>query len=698
MLLVHFKKIVDQYPSNIEGGNHLGVCKQLGIDTKQGYSSHMVNSKLYDNIQKVLTVNSKSTDKISKLQLIRLQTELIYRYVLYEEDPIEYLQVLRVINDSCRADHSFFPPFSENTKWAKAITNAKNYNIFSPNTHRLIIKNIRNDYPKDFDRALSLKELENKGCKIEIKDSEIFIVNGLEQVVEELDQRIKEMGGITVVRSLFSHLVDRGKYSPRFERYFISREASGISFDQSPQICYGYLLNLALKYPEEKLKLNTSQKKLNEIINLAKIITNGTYGVQHYNRWEYFFQTGETIIQFCTEISLWDSIFSIPQCRPSTSLRITDKLFNVVEKDVFFDSLGFTKENIILVISTIQDITTKTNGPIFIYTSAINKRLNSVKTIDKTGIIKILNFLSHQEMVNKDYLLPSDYINIDFFLKPLLKLSDTKFVLIDASWSAPNYYESIATSLRSSVKNLDSKIGFQLENFLEEELSNKGITYCSGEYKIDGIDGECDLIIESKEAIVLIEFKKKVLTRKAKSGIDINILLDLSESLLAAQIQATRTEIFLKEKESIQLKSRDGETFTVSLKNREVEKVALTQLEFGGFQDRTIINQLLNVLLTHSFGTYSEDQNIIKKFEKLNVMQEMWLEQYHKINELDSSFSHFPFFNCWFLSLPQLIEIINLSTDNDSFYEVFKKPKHISFSTLDWYKEFDMSTKITTEK
>ncbi len=696
MLLADFKETVDKYSSTIITDDLLQTCQQLGIDTSRGYSGHQVTEKLYQNIKNSLAFDSQNTtDKISRTKLLKLQSELIYRHVLFNEDPVEYLKTLKVLNDSCRPDVNYFPPFSDISKWENAIINCKNYNKFAPNTHSILFGNLREDYPKEFDIAVSVKTLVDKGCEIEIKNSDIFITSGLEAIADELNEKVKMIGGLCLAKSIFFHLNTHGKYSGKFERYFITREASGISFDQKPQIPYGYLLNLSLKHPFENPKIKEPQKIIDEIVELAKIIINGVYGVQEYNYWAYYFQTGETIIQFCTEIALWDSLFSIPQCRPLTALEITDSLFNFIDDITYQASLGFTKEQFLTISKEIHSIASRDNLPTIVYHSALHKRL--VK-IDAKTIQNVLDLLSHSVSVNEKYILPSDYSSIDFFQKPLIKLGATKFVLMNKSWCSPNYFEAIASKLRTSVSDLDSKIGNQLEFFLQNKLSEKNITFSTGEYRVDGIDGECDLLIESDEAIVLVEFKKKVLTRKSKSGVDINVLLDLSESILAAQLQAGRTEIILREKGSIILNAKDGKAKLINFGNRDIERVALTQLEFGGFQDRVITNVFLKSLLTHSFGTHSKDPATIKKFEKLAAKQVLWIEQHNKLNELDKMFHKFPYFNCWFMSLPQLLEVINISTDNNSFYKTFKKTKHFSTNTLDWYREFDYATVLEVEQ
>jgi hypothetical protein len=123
---------------------------------------------------------------------------------------------------------------------------------------------------------------------------------------------------------------------------------------------------------------------------------------------------------------------------------------------------------------------------------------------------------------------------------------------MNRSWCAPNYFEALSSPLRqkfkSQKKDLDNELGRQLELYLQKKFTGQSISFVTGNYEVDGIHGECDFLIETQKAIVLIEFKKKVLTRKSKSGNDIHILLDLSDSILSAQLQAGRTEIIFREK------------------------------------------------------------------------------------------------------------------------------------------------------
>ena len=132
MLLDDFKKMVDRYPATIPSDNLSEAYSRLSLDSSKGCSREQVTKKLCQNIKEALRLDKSATEKISKTGLLKLQSELIYRHLLYGEYPAEYLKTLKVINDSCGRDADYFPPFSEKDKWGRAITHCKNFNKLSP--------------------------------------------------------------------------------------------------------------------------------------------------------------------------------------------------------------------------------------------------------------------------------------------------------------------------------------------------------------------------------------------------------------------------------------------------------------------------------------------------------------------------------------------------------------------------------------
>ncbi|UBZ13322.1 hypothetical protein LDL77_15735 [Flagellimonas marinaquae] len=685
-----FKDLVNKSGSTLDDvkDNYKLLAERLKIDIKNYYSPRLIQDEIIKRFKANIDRSADTTNKsISMTQLKTVAQNLVYRYLLFDEPTLDYLNILQTLFAIKDARIKKVPPFEETDIWKKIISNVKDYKLVSNYSFDIEPERIREEYPQEYDRVIQLKILISEGCKVSIENESIEIKN-IELAINKLDRIVKEIGGITLARSIF-HLLSKNNYSAYFERYHLTRHGNGLGMHKSPQTPIGYLLNLCVKYPNETRTLIKIDKELRRIQDLSIAIVTSYYNVDHYNQWTHFFQTGETIIKFCTEIALWDSMYSLIQIRPKLSLQIIEELFKEINETTFSKEVGVSKAEYFSVLSEIFEIANDKNGVVTIYVSAIKKKF---KEIDEQLIKRVLEINSHKAQANVEYLLPSDITKVDFQFNSLIKLSETKYILMDKSWCAPSLFESLATVFRAAkVKNFESNIGYALEKLIYKWLNDHGITYSRGTYSVNSIDGECDLLIEAKDAIILIEFKKKVLTRKAKSGIDIDLLIDLSDSILSSQIQAGRTEIILREKGVITLTDQKTNlNKTISWNGRAIERISLTQLDFGGFHDKTIINQFFNALLTHSYGTYSKEKRILKKFKELKAKQDKWSEQYNKLKDLDKAFNHFPYFDCSFMNLGQFLETINLSTDNDTFYEKLKTNKYVTFGTLDFYREFEM--------
>jgi hypothetical protein len=264
-------------------------------------------------------------------------------------------------------------------------------------------------------------------------------------------------------------------------------------------------------------------------------------------------------------------------------------------------------------------------------------------------------------------------------------------------WCSPAFYESLSTELRNKdcwknnlkeVEETEAIIGLSFEEYVISEFNKNNIVCKSGNYKIGKITGQCDVIVESKDTIVFIELKKKALTKNSKSGDDVNLILDLSKSLLDAQFQAGKHEILLIKNDYIEFD--DGTR--LEFKDRFIERITLTLLDYGGFQDRNIINQLLRTMVNSDFKVNKPEYE--KQFEELKKKMDKLKNQSEMLIEYDKTFNNNPFFNSWFLSLPQLLLLIDNSTDNESFIEQLNSVRSIGFNSLDFYFEYQKLKKL----
>ena len=125
----------------------------------------------------------------------------------------------------------------------------------------------------------------------------------------------------------------------------------------------------------------------------------------------------------------------------------------------------------------------------------------------------------------------------DFYLKPLIRRPGNRYLILDRSMCGWGYLEALLAALRPLDRDLDSKVGTAMEKFIEREFVSHGVEVFSGDYD-EGGHGECDLVVPTPEVLVVLELKKKTLTRRARAGSDAELLLDLAGSLLDAQAQA----------------------------------------------------------------------------------------------------------------------------------------------------------------
>lgn len=694
-----FKTLVDGVAASIESfkDDPNRICGFLGIDTSNGYLGSWVTEKFTANIKRALQPD-KGMKELSYQQFSDIEDALVYDAVLNETDNSIYLLIIRTIRDHQKSYKAFDYP----TDWAIAIENAKNYNLFSPSIYSEH-GNLRDAYPRAFDVGTAAKELRDLGCRVELEDTTLEVKEGMEKLAADLETVVSELGGIMVIKSLIKTLERDHCYFEKLNRFLI---ISQISFDPrttQPMIPYGYLLNLAIKYPYENpafIQSGKRQEAIDKLKYLAFVSTlfSTVLDIRPYGIWERFFQSGETLPKFVSEIAMFDAAISFPSTDINEVPSQLEGFFSWIDSALFESQFNFCVADFINVAKAIIAISKDQNGPVVIYQSSVQK-LN--KTIQEEKIHTVLLSMSHIKKVNENFKFLTDYTECDFGFKPLIKVTDTKYLLADRSWCAGAFYEVMADlARRFDKKKGEGNIGIAIEKFTNAILKEKGIRLYSGNYAgINKGQGECDVLIESQKAIMLMEIKKKVLTRKSKSGVDTGIIVDLAGSLLDAQLQAGRTELILRRQGYIELEDGSGNIYRIELKGRNVERIAMTHLDFGSFQDRNIINNILSIMVNTRVELIDKtNTELFKKFETIKVKSDEWAMQAEELKKNDPDFDHYPFFNCWFLSLSQLTLILQQATDNDSFYERLRKVKHVTLSSSNFYYEFYMHSGMAAGK
>ncbi len=448
MNLQEFENIYDHIDSSRRD------CINDVIDGITSNDENVYSKKIIEEI-----VESDVGDRNPTINIGSIISELVYRHIVQGKN-IEKIKVLKCLEESLNGVKGKTWT-SDKEKWANAIIYAE----------LLVDRNsIYNDdikmYVRECKVAKSAKKMISMGAnvkKINV-NGVYFEKKSLVRIIKKLDKKIKRFGGGDFIFFIFQNLSHN--YSTKFERYFFRRNVDMLGKSEVA-IPYGFLLNLALKHinlTSTAGKINANKTKLfEEIVEDARIIISGSCDVQAYLQWEYIYPP-QDLIPFCRELVLWDSIFSIEQCRPSLAIEIAEFLFSDISKEEFFNAIKIPLEIFFDALKQIFLRCKNTHAPIFL-------KIDDFKNLPYNFYIKdIFEFLSHKGGVNNKYLIPYDYTKISYFLKPLIKVKNG-YLIPNLSWAASTIFEALASKFRDSNPKFDSEMGEKIEQYLKKKVN-----------------------------------------------------------------------------------------------------------------------------------------------------------------------------------------------------------------------------------
>lgn len=270
-------------------------------------------------------------------------------------------------------------------------------------------------------------------------------------------------------------------------------------------------------------------------------------------------------------------------------------------------------------------------------------------------------------------------------------MKDDEFVIVNPSFCAFSFYETISNSIRNVYSGFNSEVGYELEKYIMRMMTSKGIDCKTGFYSNDN---ECDIVIETEDKVVFIEVKMKPLTRKAIAGDGVNLFVDLSRSLIASQKQLGTHELYLLQNRKIALrqdhslkKSKNKKQVVIEHKNRKIERVSVGFTEYGFITDRQVVAAILETVTIGS--VHSDDPKREHELNDLHQAAQVLQKQSEKLMDYKSEYSQNEYFDCAFFTLQQLLMIINDSNSTDSFVENLLTTKYSTMSTNDFYYEYD---------
>lgn len=668
---------------------HSSIDKEICSDIRALYKHYGIlsdgsisRSEIIKFLQRRIFEKLLTTEKnLRSIDFFKLFSQLIRRHIVDGTELLPYLTIVDVVQEEAKKlqPNQYFLSFNYTAEWQNALLDVNDLILIQPPFADLYTTaGLERFRPRLVKPAQKVAWLKNNGY------SNIPVVNGkfdistedLMSLVDSIEQDILKYGGLNLSRQIFSGF--SRIYDQRQDRYHLGRRCNTTGKGIEPRIPMGYILNLCIK-PNNFIEGGNNQRDLDKITEKT-IALACLYDVQPYSTFELEFKIHDNLIEFLTEISIFDSLFTFKQLRPTDVCKMIRGIFDWVDETRMRDNLGWTLDQGIKVIEVILQLVVPPDRAVSFTEASLFAEIPEIPGATVKLILDALTHLSPKP--NNDFIIPHDIKKADAQFKPLVRSGETYF-LIDTSWSGIGFYEAIAMALRSFMeKEVQENIGPAAESFLKSELTRKGVTYKSGEYS--NKKGECDIVIETTETIIFIEVKNKPLTRKAQGGSDVDILVDVSCSLIDSQIQLGNHEILIRKNGFLELKDSGGNNHRIELKGRAIERISLTVLDYGGLNDRRVLSQVLALALSAQFnatGVHNE------KLDELNEKCSQLQSQAIELNEM-GAWHKIPYFNCWFLSIPQFLILLDYVKSNEDFKRELFSTKFVTFGSLDFYHDF----------
>ena len=615
-----------------------------------------------------------------------MQRELIMRHELDELPLQPALRLLELIDyvtrDAC------FPHFEDTEVWRTAIGLCSDLYILGDvsGAEQIPIETLR---PREVNVGRAALFLRERGATVSIREAQVRLSeDDSRRIAGEILGAIEKLGGFQFASAVFSMLA----YDTTQKRYHLAPPTSTTTEYRPPSIPFGYLLHLAVRATQnarvDGVPEQDAPALFGEVFALSSALV-AAYDVERYSPWDAAFQTASTLLPFARRLAIAYGSFSLTQMRPTDVERLLRGVFDWVNDTDVTLRCGFSIANAITAAATILDGARNIRGP-FGFTR--DQIANALPATVRGDIDQILAAFTHDAGANSDFLLPEEATKETFSSRPLIRHRDGAFVLLDGSWCAPAFYEALASVVRDEFgPGIDKEIGLAIERFLKREFEGRHIDVTRGTYVSKGEAGECDGVFETESHVIFYEAKKKALRRASRAGSQMDLIIDLSKSLVAAQVQLGNHEIRLMEQSQLEIDD-EGVTKAISLSDREVERIALTLQDYGLFQDRLVIDRILRIVTGSKFRvTPAELQT---KLDELTTLGAELLDQYTRIAALDQSRHEQPFFNCWFLSVPQILVVLDGVDSADGFWARIRSVRHVTTGRLDFYADLALAESI----
>ena len=698
-------RIADDYKRLVETAESSINSSQLNVYDVSALESLYIHFQIeldphfrsLDVVQKHLGEQMKANleaaeqqNGISKPELQKLRKHLALQHFVGDLPSVGLMLPLEILLVWVNAIDQVVPGFEQEDVWLRTISLAKDYALVAAPLLKQGSLSVQQTYCREYAVSQGVTYFRERGYAIGIEDARPKVDEAdLHRIATSIDEDVKALGGAWLVGTIFE--INKERYDPDMQRFHFVRQYQNVPQVKNctPSIPHRYLLNLAAKHCQQRPSLtraNDRQEALERLQEASRHFA-ALYDVQNYYQMTMPLQSSNTLVDFVQDTALYDSFFVPPQLRASDVPDLIERLFSWVDRRTIRAKLGFDIDSYVFVVRQILHLPNQLMKPTHFHRTKI-KLPGGSRSTERDAI---LSLLSH-EQANAGYLLPNDYAAETFSNRPLVRLPANDFGLLNASWCGAAFYEALFKKLIDIFGQFASdEVGDATEEAVKSYLRLHNVNYKTGEYSVGKARYECDVVVETPKFVIFIEVKKKPLTRNSRSGGKADLFIDLFKSLFDSQIQALRHRVHLTQEGQLTL-SKGSKQHTVYRQDRRIVTISLTTLDYGGFQDKVFAQTFQKHVYGLHLSTDSQNKKYENAFRNINKKISFFRELYKQLMAVDLEEEKAmqggqAFYDCPFMSLPQLLVMLDNVDDNKSFETSLLRTRSVTTLSQDYYYE-----------
>ncbi|HHV68027.1 MAG TPA: hypothetical protein GXX48_10355 [Ochrobactrum intermedium] len=462
-----------------------------------------------------------------------------------------------------------------------------------------------------------------------------------------------------------------------FDQVLYSRNP--VNQPREASIPFGFLWQLAARVedraptvPDHNIVMHKAVATSRDLVAMTAVESYGQF-------WALNVSTND-LDRWLADATLNDHLFSLQQWTPYITPLILRHFFGTDHDEKLRRELGWGVDDVAVLAEII--LRKARTSPGYLTSSDLQPAI-------PVEVSKALSRdLTHQAPApNANYLTPFSATQADLMFRPFSSCVSTgRFFIPTCSASGPALYEAVVAGLRKVFPdNISNMTGDGLERATGAILKFRGLnpTIEAKKYHMNGIDGECDLVLEDEQTIIFIECKAKPITRAAMSGEMGDPTLLYLEGIVASQTQALQHETILEEHDRIEFE----DNLVLNRKGRKIIRLSITLFDYGTLQDRFVFSHLSAALTNSELA--STDSRLKKRVKKANEI----LDKLRSSLGIQKDMTEDAARNVWIRSLPtaslsigQLAAILVEEDNVSKLARVLSRPA--SFATGSVLKEY----------